>query len=419
LLKKSTQRLDARAIVDRLRRGAYVTEEEIEQLRLQIAAFEERALRHKRAEVAGPDSVFAGEPLGMIRGHVTREGGVRFAINSGKTSDSGFYRGAQDMLLSSVGIGTYRGALNAETDAAYATAVHAALEVGVNLIDTSLNYRRQRSERAVAAGIRRFVNRSSGRRDEITVCTKGGYVLPEAVTVGTLGTDGAVGGTHSMAPAFLADQIDRSRRNLGLDTIDVYYIHNPETQLRFVKMPEFMSRVRAAFEGLEHAVSKGFIRYFGTATWNGYRDGLLSLRALVEAARDVAGDNHHFRFVQLPFNLGMQEARMHPVEDDGWSVLDVAAELEITVIASASLFQARLARDLPVEIAQEMPGLVTDAQRAIHFARSTPGIACTLVGMCSPAHVVENLAVATIPPMTLPEYRRFCSTTSRLVYCEH
>ena len=55
------------------------------------------------------------------------------------------------------------------------------------------------------------------------------------------------GGMHSMQPDFLADQIDRSRANLGLETIDIFYLHNPETQLGFVNREEFERRIRLAF----------------------------------------------------------------------------------------------------------------------------------------------------------------------------
>ncbi len=53
-----------------------------------------------------------------------------------------------------------------------------------------------------------------------------------------------------------------------------------------------------------------------------------------------------------------------------------------------------------------MPGLMTDAQRAIQFTRSTPGIDVALVGMGRPGHVLENLGVARARPLTPEEYLR-------------
>ena len=65
--------------------------------------------------------------------------------------------------------------------------------------------------------------------------------------------------------------LDMSRANLGLDTIDIYYIHNPETQLASVSGPEFLERIRRAFELLEQQVAGGKIGVYGAATWNGFR----------------------------------------------------------------------------------------------------------------------------------------------------
>ena len=80
-----------------------------------------------------------------------------------------------------------------------------------------------------------------------------------------------VADSHCLTPRFLSEQLDRSRANLGVETIDVYYVHNPETQLTAVDRPTFLGRMRAAFQLLEAAVGEGKIRSYGTATWNGYR----------------------------------------------------------------------------------------------------------------------------------------------------
>jgi aryl-alcohol dehydrogenase-like predicted oxidoreductase len=208
---------------------------------------------------------------------------------------------------------------------------------------------------------------------------------------------------HSMAPNFLADQIDRSRANLGLETIDVFYLHNPETQLGHISREQFDTRIHAAFERLEQIVGQGKIGWYGAATWEGFRKpGALELPRLVEIAREVGGTDHHFRFIQLPFNLAMPEAfTQRPV-----SVLESAREAGITVVASASLLQAKLSQGLPEQLARQFPGLETDAQRAIQFTRSTPGITVALVGMSDTAHVKENLAVSSIAPLDPESYRR-------------
>lgn len=210
-----------------------------------------------------------------------------------------------------------------------------------------------------------------------------------------------------MAPVFLSDQLERSRRNLGIETIDVFYLHNPEAQLQHISEDAFYVRVRKAFELLEHLVETGEIRVYGVATWNGFRQGAqrgsLSLDKLHSAAVEAGGERHHLRFVQLPVNLAMTEALSKPLAE-GRTVLERAPELGINVVSSASLLQARLSRGLPDEIAQALPGTTTDAQRAIQFTRSAPGVTVALVGMSKPEHVDENLGIARIAPVPADQF---------------
>ena len=337
----------------------------------------------------------------MIPGYATAEGTARFAGRF--PAHSAFCRSViEDLQVSSLGLGTYLGGLDAATDNSYTDAVKTALRGGINFIDSAINYRHQRSELAIGAALRELFNLSEVQRDEIVVCTKAGFLTPNAVPA-WLTPEAVVGRMHSMAPDFLADQIDRSRDNLGLDTIDVFYLHNPETQLTFVSREEFDNRIRQAFARLEELAAKHRIRFYGTATWDGYREaGSLDLHRMVELAQEAGGKNHRFRFVQLPFNLGMVEAFTGRPE----SVLEMASREGIVVVASATLLQAKLLREMPDAVAELLPGLETDAQRAIQFTRSTPGIAVALVGMSDPAHVQENLGVAAVPPATREQYLR-------------
>jgi predicted aldo/keto reductase-like oxidoreductase len=80
------------------------------------------------------------------------------------------------------------------------------------------------------------------------------------------------------------------------------------------------------------------------------------------------------------------------------TAVEAAVELGLTVIASASLMQARLTTALPDTIRDHFPRCTTDAQRAIAFVRSIPGVTSALVGMRSAEHVVENLESATKGP---------------------
>ena len=155
---------------------------------------------------------------------------------------------------------------------------------------------------------------------------------------------------------------------------------------------------------LERAVQDKKIRYYGVATWNAFRVAptardAMSLEETVHLARQVAGDQHHFRFVQLPFSLAMPEAfayRNQTWAGENMSLLDAAAKAGVMVIGSATLTQGQLTRNLP-DFVQERLKAGSDAGNAIQFSRSAPGLAVALVGMGRPEHVRENIKTARLP----------------------
>lgn len=327
--------------------------------------------------------------------------------------ENGFFRDAQTLKVSSLGLGSYLGNLDDDTDRGYRDAVEEAVRGGINFIDTSLNYRHQRSERAIGMALGDLFAAGEATRDEVVLCTKAGYLVPGAFPGEKLSPEDVVGGMHSMAPAFIRDQLERSLANLHVETIDVFYLHNPETQLEHIPREEFDGRLRAAFETCEQLAAERRIVWYGMATWNGFRtrsaDSGLCLGRIVDIAREVAGPDHRLRFIQLPVNLAMLEGIAYNREclnGRELPVLKAAPALGITVVASASLLQARLSRDLPDEIGRRLPEAVTDAARAIQFARSVPGVSVALTGMSQASHVRENLNVTGYPPSQLNEWFR-------------
>ena len=236
------------------------------------------------------------------------------------------YRESQGLWMSSIGLGTYLGNYDDDTDEQYRHAVIHAVESGCNVIDSAINYRLQRSERSVGAALQDLAGRGFGR-DEIILATKGGFIpydgAPPAdlrryfeetfFQQGIATAADIVSSCHCMTPRFFLNQLDCSLRNLAVDCIDIYYIHNPETQLVKISREDFDTRLLSAFEALEGAVSAGKIRMYGTATWNSYRNDpaakdYLSLADIVELAKRAGGSDHHFKVIQLPLNLGMRKS---------------------------------------------------------------------------------------------------------------
>jgi aryl-alcohol dehydrogenase-like predicted oxidoreductase len=368
----------------------------------------------------------------MTPGSVTSAGTARYAGRFPRLRDAGHFRHAQgvpgvdELWLSSVGLGTYLGEPTEEADRAYVAAIAAALRSGVNVLDSAINYRHQRSERNLGQALEQLIAAGELARDQVLVCTKGGflsfdgdmppdpraYFMEEYVTPGILDPNQLVS-MHCMAPRYLADQLERSRRNLGLETIDVFYVHNPETQLGAVPPQVFVERLQAAFVMLEEAVRAGNIRWYGTATWNAYRvpagqPGSMPLAAVLEVARQAGGENHHFRFIQLPFNLGMPEAyavKNQQMDEAAVSALELAQRAGVAAVASATLHQGQLTAGLPEFIAERL-GMGSDAENAIQFVRSAPGIVTALIGMGRQEHVAQNLAVAARPPTPFAEWQK-------------
>lgn len=366
-----------------------------------------------------------------IKNCATREGTTRYRSRFQDTAAENHFREAQSLWLSSLGIGTYLGDLDAATDVRYTDAVVASVRLGANVIDTAANYRCQRSERSIGAALQLLTGTEGWSRDELVICTKGGYLPFDGapprdvrgyveeifVKPGIADFADFVGGSHCMTPAYLRHQLDQSLRNLKLECVDVYYVHNPESQLDHVSEAEFYERLRAAFEGLEKSRTQGKLKFYGVATWNGFRvetdaRGYHSLERMVTTAREVGGDGHGFRFIQLPLNLAMPEAltlKNQTVNGAELSTLEAAGALGVTAIASASILQGRVAQGLPPGLREPLGSLATDAQMAIQFVRSAPGVSTALVGMSSPEHVTENLELARLEPLAPAQFMQLFS----------
>jgi aryl-alcohol dehydrogenase-like predicted oxidoreductase len=362
----------------------------------------------------------------LIAGYATPEGTARFRDRFGNLLP-GHFRRTGGLWLSSIGLGTYLGDPTDAYDALSRSAITRAIELGTNVLDTAANYRHQRSERTIGEVLRQMISAGSIQRDEILVATKGGFLSfdrdeprdPAAyfeekfVQTGIVRPDEVAAGCHVMSPGYLENQIETSRTNLGLETIDLYYLHNPETQFSQVSRPDFYRRLKAAFAQLEKAVTDGHIRAYGTATWNAYRAGpqardAISLADVLRAAEEAGGKGHHFRALQLPFNLAMTEAltsNAQTMQGRQVPVLQMAQAHGLMAFASASLLQGQLASGIPLEIQGHFSGLDTDAQRAIQFARSAPGITGALVGMGRVEHVEENMGTARVQPLAFQQFR--------------
>lgn len=363
-----------------------------------------------------------------VPGAATPEGTARFAaraVRAHQLPPSHFRIAPGGLTLSSIGLGSYIGSPDRLTDEAVQQATQICLQSGrVNVLDTAINYRYQRAERSVGRGLAAAVKQGPVQRDEAFVATKAGYLAPdgeskiapnlwienELVAKEILDPADIVDDCHAMSVSYLRDQFERSRTNLGLETVDLLYLHNaPDAQLPSVGHDEFLRRLSEAFGLLEELRASGHLVAYGLATWDCLRTrrgapGYFSLEEAVTAARSVAGEQHGFRYVQFPFSLGMPEAAVQLnqiVKGDRFTLFDAARRLGIGCFTSVPLSQGQLAKVGPVS-----DGL-SAAQTAIQFARSAPGTIGPLVGQKEPGHVAENLRLADRTPWGLREFQRY------------
>jgi aryl-alcohol dehydrogenase-like predicted oxidoreductase len=357
----------------------------------------------------------------MISGFATPSGTKKFSEKFGKIQAN--YKIFDNLVLSNVGIGTYLGNPDSQTDSLVSEATKKSILSGINVIDTAINYRAQKSERSVGKAVSELISECKIEREGVFVSTKNGYVTNDAdtkedfwsyvqreyVAPGIIGPSDISSGYHCMTTKYLEDQLNRSLRNLGFDCIDLLYLHNAtEGQLQDIGKEQFLKKLATVFELYEQKRKEGKICYYGMATWDCFRVPAdnpqhLSLPNVLDMAKNIGGENHGFRFIQLPYNMYYDQAFMiknQSLDSKMVSVLEAAKTLGIGVFTSVPLMQGRL---LAPGVLPDFGGLLP-SQRSLQFIRSTPGVLAPLVGHKAISHVDENLEITKIPPMETAEF---------------
>ena len=109
--------------------------------------------------------------------------------------------------------------------------IHRALDLGVTLLDTADVYGPHTSEEVVGQAI-------AGRRDEVVLATKFGLVQGQRGVGPGLGVDGR--------PEHARRSIDGSLQRLGVDHVDLYYLHRPDTEVPIEETVGAMAELVAA-----------------------------------------------------------------------------------------------------------------------------------------------------------------------------
>ncbi len=298
--------------------------------------------------------------------------------------------GRTDMTVSAISFGAWAigGAWGTVDDADSLRALHAAVDAGMNFIDTADVYGDGRSERLVAR------LRKERPRDTLWVATKAGRRLPKQTVEG-------------YSRENLAEWVDRSLRNLETDAIDLLQLHCPHPGV--YDRPE-------VFGYLDDLVKAGKLRHYG-----------VSVETVEEARRAVRHPN--VQTVQIIFNM----FRLKPAEEFFSEAKARRVGILARVPLASGLLTGKLRRDskfeaddhrqfnrqgerfdkgetfsgVPYEVGLDaverlrplVPPGATLAQLALRWILMFDAVSCAIPGAKTPVQARENAAAAGLPPL--------------------
>ena len=359
----------------------------------------------------------------------TFEDTLNFAKKFSQHKD--FYIKHNNLIFSKLGLGTFNKEPYKEENYLfhYIEGVKEAIKNGINLIDTASNYRYGQSEKEIGIALQELFEEEITKREELIICSKGGFIqleypfpknpyswIEENIINNSLATlDDIELDQHCMTPDYLEWSCKKSLENLGVKTIDIYFLHNPEIQISKLGYKKFLKKVETIFRRFEKMVEMGMIKYYGIAVWNGFIDEStkehINLEDLVDIALKVGGDNHNFKYIQTPFNIAKTSIYTMPtqkVKGEECTLLQAAHRLKIGVISSSSLLQMNLfKKSFKPETGYLLDSkmiLENDIQLALQFVRSTPGLISSLFASKVPVHIKKNLEITKVPATSRKKY---------------
>ncbi len=339
-----------------------------------------------------------------------------------------FYIKHENTIFSKLGIGTFSPEPYKEENYLFSfeESLISAIQNGINHIDTASNYRYGESEKEIGIVLKKLS--SEVARESLIIASKGGFIplefpfpanpyhwIGENMLDSNLAcTDDIELDQHCMTPAFLEWSCRRSLKNIGIDKLDIYYLHNPEMHLMRLGEDEFYTQIYNIFVKFESLASEGLFETYGIATWNGFiaeNEERISLERIVDIAKRAGGEKHRFRYIQTPFNLGktnIYTLNTQTVNGEECTLLQAAHRLKIGVITSSSLLQMHLfKKSFSAEtgvVLDENMILESDIQLALQFVRSTPGIVSSLFRTRWSDHVEHNCKIANMNPTKKNRY---------------
>lgn len=263
--------------------------------------------------------------------------------------------------ISKIGLGTHLGSFSDEDSRQYEEAVAFAVRNGITGIDTAINYRGMRSERDIGKAIGALLASGEVHREDIFLATKAGllfgdvtsglnpmrYLQEVLVPKGICMEDFCAyeGLYQTINPDFYEIALQISLQNLGVDMVDVHYIHIPEITRAQLTEDTFYKRLAQLIAWYEEKVKEGKIRFYGLAfemlamepeeeKW------YINIEKVGQIAREIEGGDCHFKYIQIPYNRNYPYAatvRNQSFQGEDCTLVEAAHRMGMQVVGSMPL----------------------------------------------------------------------------------
>ena len=280
--------------------------------------------------------------------------------------------GRTGLEVTVIGFGamTIGGVFGPVDDAESNRALHAAVDAGMNFIDTSDAYGAGHSETVIG----KFLNERTDRGD-ILIFTKGGNDMST--------------GARNFTPEYIGGCLEGSLKRLGMDAIDYYQLHNPNVD---------NMAAEDSYALLEQAKADGKIKHWGVSI-NTVEECYLAAEqdkpATMQMEYNVISQEAAPAFARakeadvgvisrVPLKRGFLSGRI----DEAFEFAEGDRRKGILSPENIRKFQAQLART------QEVAGNlgISPAQAAIRFCVSNENVSCVIPGIRTPEQSVQNAA---------------------------
>jgi len=310
--------------------------------------------------------------------------------------------------LSKIGIGLYLGDETEIVDNNLFRVLERSLNTGINIFDCSPSYRNGKSEKLIGKLIRKYPNKT------YNISTKGGFI-PFDFSKGEKAENNYIKELidsnlikeelfdqqyfQTFDVRYLQYSLQKTLENINRDSVEIYYIHNPEYLLERCGREIFLNHMRNVFHWIKTEIENRRILEFGISSWFGFFERepskRLQLNDFINLSKEI-GIRQHFRYIQVPYNFYQTDLlffKGQEVCNKQISLGSAAEKYNLSLITSATLNQGRLVNyTFPDKVTKIFPNM-TSAQISLAFVLSTPSIKSCLVGTNSLDHLEELLVV--------------------------